>query len=197
VTGRTRSRLSGSRGQALLEFALTLPVLLLVVLGLVEAGWALLDYQVVTRITREGSNLISRDASLQDAASAMRSMATSPVDFDSSSKLIFSVIKRGGAVGTANYDKLVLYQRYEFGSGSGVSKLNTLGTATFGGAPDYLAPNSDTNTPLQLTDVPNELVTVPGGMAYVTEVYSTHELITPLDNFGITMPQQLYSIAYF
>jgi hypothetical protein len=194
---RSKTRWSGSRGQALMEFAVTLPLVMLVVLGLVETGWALLDHQVVTRLTREGSNLISRDASLQDAANAMRKMSTGPVDFDSSSKLIFSVVKRGGTVGTANYDKLVLYQRYEFGSGSGASQLNTLGAASFGPAPDYLAPNSDTNTALQLTNVPNALVTTPGGMAYVTEIYSTHELITPFDNFGVTMPQQLYSIAYF
>ncbi len=38
---------------------------------------------------------------------------------------------------------------------------------------------------------------VPGGMLYVTEVYTRHPLITPLDRFGITLPQTLYSIAYF
>ena len=38
---------------------------------------------------------------------------------------------------------------------------------------------------------------VPGGMTYITEVYTTHILITPLDRFGITVPGTLYSIAYF
>jgi hypothetical protein len=192
-----RRRVAGSRGQGLVEFAITIPIVVLVALGLVEIAWALLDQQIVTKVTREGSNLISRDASLQDAATAMGKMSTKPVNFQTSSKLIFSVIKRGATVGTANYDKLILYQRYEFGNGTGSSKLSTLGGASFSGPPDYLAPNSDSNPNLRVTNIPNDLVQVLGGMAYVTEVYSTHRLITPLDNFGLSVPTRLYSIAYF
>ena len=185
------------RGQTLLEFTLAVPLVLLVALGVIEFGYALLDRQIVMKVTREGSNLISRDATLQDAATAMTKMSTSPVDFTSSSKIIFSVIKRGGTVGTPNYDKLILYQRYEFGAIAGASKLNTLGGAPFGGAPDYQATNSDNNTNLQITNAPNGLVTVPGALVYVTEVYSDHKLLTPLDKLGIVLPQKFYSIAYF
>jgi hypothetical protein len=38
------------------------------------------NQQVVTKLTREGSNLISRDTSLQDAATAMASLSTRPVN---------------------------------------------------------------------------------------------------------------------
>jgi hypothetical protein len=31
----------------------------------------------------------------------------------------------------------------------------------------------------------------------VTEIYTTHPTITPLANFGVTVPNTLYSIAYF
>jgi hypothetical protein len=31
----------------------------------------------------------------------------------------------------------------------------------------------------------------------VTEIFTTHDLITPFDRFGINVPNQLYSIAYF
>ena len=34
-------------------------------------------------------------------------------------------------------------------------------------------------------------------MTFITEVYTTHSLITPLNEFGITLPDTLYSIAYF
>ena len=190
-------RLSRIDGQGLVEFALVLPIVLVMVLGIVEIGYALLDQQVVTKLTREGSNLISRDVTLQDAAGAMKSMRTRPVNFDNGSRLILSVIKKVATVGTANFDKVILYQRYEYGTLSEPSALKTKGPAAFGGAPDYTAVNSDSNTNLQLTNLPATMVVVSGGMAYVTEVYTTHNLITPLDRFGITLPSKLYSIAYF
>ena len=59
-----RNLLRDSRGQSILEFSIVMPILLLLVLGVVEFGFALLDQQVVTKLTREGSNLISRNSSL-------------------------------------------------------------------------------------------------------------------------------------
>jgi hypothetical protein len=192
-----RSRVRAESGQAVVEFALALPLVLLIALGVIETSFALLDDHVVTRLSREGSNLISRDATLQDAATAMRQMASRPVNFDDgSSKLIFSVIKRGSRPGTANYDVPFLYQRYEYGSYGGASRFSGGGGA-FGGAPDYRAVNPDTDAALQLTNVPPNLLPTPGSLIYVTEVFSRHQLITPLDRFGITLPTTLSSIAYF
>jgi uncharacterized protein (UPF0333 family) len=192
-----RNRRQTSRGQALVEFALVLPLMLVIVLGIVEVGYALLDQHVVTKLTREGSNLISRDTTLQDASAAMKTMHTRPVDFDNGSRLIFSVIKRVATVGTPNFDKVILYQRYEYGTLAASSTLTTKGAGAFGGAPDYQAANSDNDTSLQLTNVPANLLLVQGGMMYITEVFTTHSLITPLDRFGIVVPNTLHSIAYF
>ena len=185
------------RGQSLVEFALVMPLALLIVLGLVEVGYALLDQQIVTKITREGSNLISRDTTLQAAGAAVTSMSSRPVNFSTTSKMIFSVIKKGAISGTANYDQLALYQRYEVGNGSGTSRLTMRGGGSFGGAPDYTAVNADTNSGLQITNLDPNLISARGGMIYVTEVFSRHPLITPLDRLGIVVPQTLYSIAYF
>jgi hypothetical protein len=193
-----QSLLRGSSGQSIMEFAVILPLALVLVLGVIEVGYALVDQHLVTRLTREGSNLISRDTSLDDAATVMKTMSSPPVDFtNGTSKLIFSVIKRGGTTASANYDKLILYQRYEYGTLSASSKLQTRGAGSFAGAPDYEAANSDNNTGLQVTNVPANLVGVKGGMIYITEIYSRHALITPFDRFGVTVPQLLYSIAYF
>ena len=189
--------LKDSSGQSMIEFAIVMPLVCLLVLGVVEVGYALLDQQVVTKLTREGSNLISRNSSLQDATTALRTMATRPVDFNNGSRMIFSVLKRGATPGTPNYQQIILYQRTQFGNGSGSSKLNTRGSGSFGGAPDYVANNSDTDTRLQVTSVPNNIITVDGGLMYVTEIYTRHVLITPFDRFGVTVPQNLYSIAYF
>jgi len=48
-----------------------------------------------------------------------------------------------------------------------------------------------------VTNVPANLIATPGGLVYVAEIYSRHDLITPLGNLGIQVPDTLYSIAYF
>ena len=60
-----------------------MPLVLMLALGVIEASYALLHQHVVTKLTREGSNLISRDTSLAgrrhgDAAHEHGR----PVDFD-------------------------------------------------------------------------------------------------------------------
>jgi TadE-like protein len=191
-------RLSDASGQSLIEFAVILPFVLILVLGVIEVAYALQDQHLITKLTREGSNLISRDTSLEDAATSMKSMGSLPVNFaDGSSKIIFSVIKRGATTGSPNYDKMLLYQRYAYGTYSGTSALKTRGSGSFGGAPDFQAVDSDSNTSLQITNLPTDLVSVKGAMIYVTEIFTRHALITPVNGFGLAVPQTLYSIAYF
>jgi TadE-like protein len=193
----TKSSFRSARGQSIIEFAIMMPLICVLALGVIEMGWALLDAHIVTRLAREGSNLTSRDTSLQDAGSAMVGMATRPVDFNAGSKVILSVVRNVATIGAANYNKPVLYQRYEYGSFPAVSKLIISGSGSFGPAPEYQAINSDSNTGLQMTNLPPTVGTTLGGMVYVTEIYSPHSLITPFNNFGFTMPTSLYSIAYF
>ena len=141
--GRVFRLLRDSKGASLIEAGLTLPLVILIVFGTVDVGYALLDSHTVTRLTREGSNLISRNTTLDDAASAMAVMSTGLVDFSSNSRVIFSVIKKGGTLGTANLDELVLYQRFEYGSLPAASRISPAGGGSFGPAPDYIAVDSD------------------------------------------------------
>ena len=194
---RTFIRARGERGQSAVEMAIVLPLLIVLVLGVVEVSYGLMDQHVVTKLTREGSNLISRDTSLGDAANVLKSMASRPVNFNTSSKGIFTVIRKGATTGTANFGADIIYQRYEFGALSASSALQPKGGVTFGVPPDYQAPNADSNTGLQLNGLPPGLVVGTGSMIYVTEIFTQHELITPFDKFGITVPNILYSIAYF
>jgi Flp pilus assembly protein TadG len=191
-----RKMVSSERGQSLIEFSLVLPVVAVMALGVVELSYALLDTHIVTKLSREGSNLTSRDVSLADAVTALRTMTNPPVNFATRSTVILSVIKRGETTGTTNYGKDILVQQYKYGAIAAASKLTTRGVATFGGAPDYRAINPDSNSNLQLTSLPADLLTG-GGILYVTEIFSTHTPITPLDRFGISVPGTLYSIAYF
>jgi Flp pilus assembly protein TadG len=50
-------RLRGEQGAELIEFALTMPLLLLLVLGIIEFGFLFQEYEVVTNASREGARL--------------------------------------------------------------------------------------------------------------------------------------------
>lgn len=54
---RTRSRLGSERGQALLETAFVLPIILLVSIGIFEFGRAYQTVQVMTNAAREGARV--------------------------------------------------------------------------------------------------------------------------------------------
>ncbi|HEV8395022.1 MAG TPA: TadE/TadG family type IV pilus assembly protein, partial [Vicinamibacterales bacterium] len=66
--------------------AIVLPIIAMVSLGVVEVSYAVLHQHVISRITREGANLISRDVSLLDATTALKTMSTKPVDFTDGSQ---------------------------------------------------------------------------------------------------------------
>ena len=194
---RTHVRVRGCRGQSLLEMALVMPFLLLLGFGVVDMGHLLLNQHLVTKLAREGSNLTSRNTSLEDAVAALTTMSARPVDFSSHSRVILSVLKRGATTGTANYDRIFLYQRHAYGPLAAQSKLSTVGAGSFAGPPDYQAANADNDVGLQVTNVPANLIAPRGGMIYVTEIYTTHDALGPLAVFGVTLPSTLYSIAYF
>jgi Flp pilus assembly protein TadG len=188
------SRLRSSQGQSIVEFAISLPILLLLSLGVVETSNALMSQHVITKIAREGSNMISRETKMVDAANALQTMSSNPGSFSATTKVIFSVLMRSQS--GSNSGHLVLYQRYQFGNGSlPGSRLN--GTGTFNPANDYTANNPNSDAGLRVTNAPAGIAAEPGGMIYVTEVYTTYTTITPVRNLGVPIPTVLYSIAYF
>ena len=191
---RALARLASSRGQSIVEFAICLPLLLLVTLGVIEMSNALMSQHVITKVAREGSNMISRETKLAATATALRTMDANSGSFDSTTKVIFSVLMRSQTGNNNGF--LVLYQRMEFGNLSlGASRLN--GSGTFNSATDYTANNPNGDTALRVTNAPSGIAADPGGMIYVTEVYRQYDTLTPVRNIGLPIPSLLYSIAYF
>ena len=70
MTRQRRARPGNERGAALLEVALTLPLLLLVATGIFEFGRAYQTWQVLTNAAREGARVAvlpgSNDAAVED-----------------------------------------------------------------------------------------------------------------------------------
>ena len=65
VRGRRRTRLGGrGRGQSLVEFALVLPLFLLLVMAIVDLGLSVFAYNSITNAAREGARLaiVNQDA---------------------------------------------------------------------------------------------------------------------------------------
>ena len=186
-------------GQTIIEAALVVPLLALIAMGVVELGLEMRNQHVVNVLSREGSNLISRSTTLQDAGTVLLSEETGSVNFSTNSQVILSVIERDATTGAPNYNTLILYQRYSFGGTTLASRLITkgAGAGSFGGAPDYIALNPDTDTTLQVTNAPAGVASEIGASSYVTEVFSTDTLMTTLANWGITVPTQIYSVSYF
>ena len=73
---RLRRRVRSERGAELIEFALTLPLLLLLVLGIIEFGFLFQEYEVVTNSAREGARLAALIPSAGYTADNAKARAT-------------------------------------------------------------------------------------------------------------------------
>ena len=59
---RNRKNRTSQQGQSLLEFAMTLPLLLLIVLGVIEFGRAYFQYNTLSKAVRQGARYMSMHA---------------------------------------------------------------------------------------------------------------------------------------
>jgi hypothetical protein len=175
---------------------MVVPLLLLLVLGVIEVGYALYENHLIIKLAREGSNLISRQSTLQEAESALLAATTAPITFDQDGKLILSVIRLGTAGG--NLNRPIIAQRRVLGTLNAGSVLGDPVPGAYGGAPNYSALDANNDTRIRIAGaLPNGLTLVAGQSVYVTEVYTHHDLITPFERFGARMPTNLYASAIF
>ncbi len=70
-----KSSLDGRRGQSLVEFALLLPVLLVILFGLLDFGRAVFAYNAVSEAARNGSRVAIVNQTLSDICSVTASRA--------------------------------------------------------------------------------------------------------------------------
>src|SRR5437762_5443817 len=178
-------------GQALFEFGLTLPILMALVLGVIEFGYALFQIQLVTSMAREGSNLIARQVTINDAEMALR-VISGLVDFDTNSTLVFSVVRLGA--GGTNANVPIIVQRHSIGSFAASSVLGDPPQSEYEGSPDYNAYDPDNDPSIRVSGaLPNGLTLTPGESVYVTEVFTQRTSIVPF----LPLPATLRAAAYF
>ena len=191
----TIERARRNAGQTLAELGIVLPLLCVLFFGVVELGWAMFQSNVIRGYVREGSNLISRNASLEEAANAIisASNAGGPVriatDADDS-KMILSVVTIASS--GANDGQPVIIQRRTVGTLSEMSTLGAADATHFGGAPDYTAHDAANDGSL-VAMLPEGYTLSAGHRLFVTEIYTRRGRI--IDTWEL--PDVLYASAFF
>lgn len=84
---RRASYIKNNRGQALVEFALILPVLMLLIVGVMEFGLIINQYMVVTEAAREGA----RSAALGDSNATITTVVKTAASQIDTSQLTVTV----------------------------------------------------------------------------------------------------------
>jgi Flp pilus assembly protein TadG len=177
VNRRTRS---GESGQALVEFALIGSMMIILALGVIDLGRAIYVKEVLSDLSRTGSNLASRgpcstlSTCLTTAANAV---ITEPSDLNMvTNGLVIVTAVQANSTGTAN---TIIGQVPQGDNTLGSSKIGTVG--------------SPAHLPVTVPPLPPANQTI-----YVTEVFYRFAPITPVGNFmTIVLPSTLYDVAYF
>ncbi len=164
-----RCLVRSERGQALVEFALVLPILLILLLGTVEFGRILEVQHAITGLSRETANVASRGTSLASA-----------VELALTNGSTIGLRDRGGVVASRIvFDKtqaIVQEQVASLGY-EDRSRIGVLGQATAG------------FDALGMKD---------GDVLYVVELIYSYQPLTPLESITqLILPEELYDRSVF
>lgn len=80
--GKIRRFIQENRGQAIVEMALILPILLMLVFGMIDFGRVINAYQVATEASREGARQYAVEKNSVKAEAKMKSVANSAASID-------------------------------------------------------------------------------------------------------------------
>ena len=164
-----RAGLRDTSGQAVAEFAMVLPLMLFLFLGMVEIGNALGVYHSMSRLSREGANIASRGTSLDTVLSVV---ATSGSDIH--------LGERGGSV----------ISRIGVRSGG----LEILDQVASPGFLDRSRLGAVGSSPVAFASYGLEA----GNTHYVVEIFYRYRPITPFARlFESALPDPLYERAVF
>jgi len=185
ATGKpTRTSRAAECGQVILELLPVVTLMLILIFGVIDFGRAIWEMQVLTSLSREGSNLASRNVSLQDAANAVINDGA-VLNLSQNGKIIITSVQNQAPNQRAQ-PQFVITGQYSTGSLSATSKVGTYN-------PNPRRGGNQASMPTETPVFPQ-----PNATVYVTEIYSSYSPITPLGAFvKSVVPRTLYDIAYF
>ena len=158
-------------GQALVEFALSATMMLILVFGLIDFSRAIFIAQVIANLSGEGSSMASRGTTLSDTAAAVIA-ASAPLNLSVSGQVIVSSVFN-------NNNKVQLTGQVSQG---GIGATSQIGSSIGGTA-----------------SLPSIVIPQLNQTVYVTEVFYAYKPITPIGNLltGTVLPSRLYDVAYY
>lgn len=164
---------SRPRGLVVVEFAMVLPIMLVILFGIIDLGRTILTYQVMINVSREAANLAARGTPLVDAIAAV-SLSSHPLDLAADGYIVVTEIGRD-----INGNATIRAQRAS-GGAAHASRIG-IGVGTVPTLPD-VTPRVPPN----------------GGTMYVAEVFYESAPITPVGNLvGIAITDVFYDVAFF
>jgi len=196
-------RQSGEGGNAIIEFAITFPVLILVLFGVVTGGLVFDRYMTVVQLARNAASMFARggDFATDDNKNVLLLGAQGlNLALTSGDGVIYLTRVHKAPPGTPNDGALVIAERHEIGDNSYASSSVGQPNASIWPNPDLPSPNGDVKDPNEegsaVAQVPTPLQTLPlGESMYVVEIFHSADNI----NFGGVWNSnpRLHSIVYF
>jgi hypothetical protein len=190
-------------GNALVEFGLCFPVLILLLFGVVTGGLALDRYMTVLQLGRTGASMMSRGVdfnSTQNKQLFLRGAADLGINLNSGRGVIYLTRLEKAPPGTAKDGLLVIAERYVIGNTSVAA--SSVGQPDGSIWPDSTNPNPNgdvrdrNNQDSAVASVPATLNSLAlGESMFVAEVYASADGILFGDVWGAN--PRLASVVYF
>ncbi len=170
-------RLEDEQGAAFIELAICVPMLLILVFGLIDFSQMIFDNQRMSGISRQGSDLASRDA--------FGSEGLPPI--------VSALVTQGAAMSIGTQGRIILTEV----GGTGSQPTILAQSESLTGITVTSAVGTGVGSP---ATVPANAVTVlnAGQRLFVTEVFYSYSPMTPVGGLLKTsLASTLYDVAYF
>jgi Flp pilus assembly protein TadG len=137
----TRQRLGSSRGAAMIEMVLVLPLFLAVVLGAIDWGWYFVERQTVVNAVRQGARTASVQDTEGDAEAAAIASVNAYLTTARSAARAFTVVDPTVEFSTISGQRVITVRLDGYPSPP-ISGLRISGLLTRDGAPYTLVPTT-------------------------------------------------------